>query len=161
MASDWKPDLYVFARPDLRYHDSLAPILTLAWNGPDETAWIPLCLSCGGRNDRFAVIRGGRVARKYGMRASRTLEYCARVDGPVHAERLLGFALDGERVRRIATRATRVRANGAEWWESFSFDAIEALHARLEKTSAPRLLKRIGHRGLRTVQQIADLPFPR
>ena len=161
MASDWNPDLYVFVRPDLRYHDSLAPILSRAWNGPDETAWIPLWLSCGGHNDRFAVIRGGRVARKYGMRASRALDYCAGVNGPVHAERLLAFALEGERVRRIATRATRIRANGVEWWESFSFTGIENLHARLERTSTPSILKRVGHRGLRAVQQVAELPFPR
>lgn len=161
LATPWSPDLWVYVRPDLRYHDSLAPILARAAAGPDETVWVPLWLWRGGLNDRFAVIRGARAAQAYGTRATRMHDFCAATGGPLHAERLLRFALADTPVRRIATRATRIRANGAESWESFSFDALETLHNRLEAGGAPQLAKRIGHRSLRETQRLLDLFYPR
>lgn len=161
MAAAWQPDLWIYARPDLRYHDSLAPILSRALAGPEETAWLPLWQARGGHNDRLAVLRGGRVARKYGARAERMHEFCAATAGPLHSERLLGFALAGERVRRIGTRATRVRAGGIDSWESFSFQPIERLHSRLEASRAPSPAKRAGHRALQELQRALELPFPR
>lgn len=159
MAACWNPHVWIFARPDLRYHDSLRPVLSLASKGGAETVWLPLWQSRGGRNDRFAIIRGGRAARTYGMRAERMADFCTLTGGPLHSERLLGFVLREERVRLIKTRATRVRANGFNWPESFSFEWLERLHSRLERSPAPRLVRRVGHRGLRTVQQVIELPF--
>ena len=161
LATPWAPDLWIYARPDLRYHDSLAPILARAAAGPDETVWLPLWLWRGGLNDRFAVIRGARAAQAYGTRARRMHAFCTATGGPLHAERLLRFALADTAIRRIASRATRIRANGAESWESFSFDALETLHGRLEAGGAPQIAKRLGHRSLQQVQRVLDLFYPR
>lgn len=160
MAGAWEPDLWIFARPDLRYHDSLARVFASAQAGPSETAWLPLWQSRGGHNDRFAIVRGQRVAHKYGRRAERMLEFCAATGQPLHAERLLGFVLRGERVRRISTRASRVRSTGNEAWECFSFQPLERMHVSLEQSALPHLTKRIGHRGLRALQDLVGLPFP-
>jgi hypothetical protein len=123
--------------------------------------WLPLWLWRGGLNDRFAVIRGARAAQTYGTRARRMHAFCASTGGPLHSERLLRFVLAQTAVRRIATRATRIRANGSESWESFSFDALENLHARLEAGGAPHLAKRLGHRSLQEAQRFLDLFYPR
>jgi hypothetical protein len=161
MASTWNPSLWIFVRPDMRYVDSLGPIISKALSGPNETVWLPLWQTREGHNDRFAVIRGDRVGHKYGTRAERIHDFCASTGDPLHSERLLGFALRGEQVRRIASRATRVRANGVASWESFSFDPLERIGTALEESKVPHLVKRVGHRALSELQRVAELPFPR
>ncbi len=46
-------------------------------------------------------------------------EYCSR-GKRLHSERFLKFELEGQRVRKVHLRASRVRANGLQVLEDFS-----------------------------------------
>ena len=121
-----EPALVVFARPDLEYHDSLAPALEAAVRRARAgrpgapRAWLPAWQAWDGRNDRFAVCEPA-AARAYGRRIALAPAFCA-AHGPLHAERLLGEALRGAgvRVRRLDVRASRVRVGGVRHEENFA-----------------------------------------
>lgn len=112
IASAWQPDMYVFCRPDLEYLDDFGPCMrrTLRTVGPVVN--LPYWQWFDGYNDRFAIVKGMRTAWKYGGRAAYAVEYCATGSRPLHAERLLKYALRGERVRMFRVQARRVRATG-------------------------------------------------
>ncbi len=109
----WQPDVVLFLRPDLIYHDAIpvawieaalrAPRLVVV---PDWQWW-------GGVNDRLAVC--GRDSYKaYGRRIEHATRFCERTLQPLHAERLLRFALREARLRlrTRALRASRIRTDG-------------------------------------------------
>lgn len=110
-------DVVVFARPDLIYHDDLAPVIHKALSDPRPRVYVPQWQSFGGLNDRFAIAVGS-AAQTYGRRIEAVHDFCA-AHGPLHAERLLAFVLRNTEVIRIPHRASRVRPNGIVW-ESFS-----------------------------------------
>ncbi len=119
MAELFQPDIVIFARPDLFYHDSAAEHLDMLGRAhrsfvlaPDWSMWF-------GLNDRLALVKGTSAIQAYGFRADRMGEYCARGKW-LHSERLLKFALKKERVRTIHLRASRVRANGMQVLEDFT-----------------------------------------
>ena len=121
-----EPALVIFARPDLEYHDSLAPELeravrrVRAGRPGAPRAWLPAWQAWHGRNDRFAICEPD-AARAYGRRIARAPDFCA-ANGPLHAERLLGAALreEGVRVARLGARASRVRVGGVRQAENFA-----------------------------------------
>ena len=121
-----EPALVIFARPDLEYHDSLAPALEAAVRRARAgrpgapRAWLPAWQAWHGRNDRFAICEPA-AARAYGRRIARAGAFCAS-HGPLHAERLLGAALreDGVRVARLGARASRMRVGGVRQAENFA-----------------------------------------
>lgn len=110
-------DVVVFARPDLIYHDSLAPIIREALSDPRPRIYLPRWQSWGGMNDRFAIAVGS-AAQTYGRRIEAVHDFCAG-NGPLHSEKLLAFVLRNIEVIPIPHRASRVRPNGTVW-ESFS-----------------------------------------
>lgn len=116
------PDIVVFVRPDLRYHHSFEPGLRAMLEGGTHTVRLPFWQWAGGYNDRFAIC-GKEAFAAYGTRIEQIQAYLETYPGkPLHAERLLRFALDREllAVRRLDVRATRVRVNGEEVNEDFS-----------------------------------------
>ena len=114
------PDVVVFARPDLLYHEPVQPRdLLRALQRPDEIA-LPAWESWGGYNDRFAIT-GPRLARVYGERLAGALSYCEATGQPLHSETFLRATLHaaGAGVRPIGLRASRVRVDGRLEAEDF------------------------------------------
>lgn len=120
---DGAPDICLFIRPDLRYHDSLEPSLRRALSARPGTVFLPWWQPWFGYNDRYAITVGERAIRAYGQRAEDALAYCAARQAPLHSERMLKYRLtkQGITVRKISPRASRVRADGTEFAEDFSW----------------------------------------
>ena len=116
-------DLYLFARPDLRY---LAPIrivdLARHLHEPPSLL-VPSWHSWGGLNDRLALACPV-AARIYATRIGLVPAYCA--EAPLHAEKLLRFALAQARckVGALPVFAERVRIGGATKAENFALTDI-------------------------------------
>ncbi len=119
MSLSWKPDVVIFARPDLQYLDNLKEELESTLLKNDTVIKVPNWQNCGGINDRFAIISGRQAIEAYGKRYLKALEYCKSKSKPIHSERLLKFALSNKKIERIPHRAVRVRANGEIVHENF------------------------------------------
>lgn len=119
LAEGFQPDIVIFARPDLLYHDSAAEQLDLLARSRRTFVVVPDWSRWHGHNDRFALVKGAEAVAAYGSRADRMAEYCRR-GKRLHSERLLKYALNGQRVRTVAMRASRVRANGMQVLEDFT-----------------------------------------
>lgn len=119
LAEGFQPDIVIFARPDLMYHDSAAEHLDLLARAHRSFVLVPDWSQWFGHNDRFALVKGAESVAAYGKRADRMGEYCAR-GKRLHSERFLKYALGGQRVRTMHMRASRVRANGLQVLEDFS-----------------------------------------
>jgi hypothetical protein len=121
-AAEWSPSLYLFARPDLEYHDSFAPHLEAMLVKRGDAISIPAWQHWrGGYNDRFSICRSKRAATAYGGRISVAEEFCRQNGEPLHAERLLRYALTKSfaQVRTMNLRASRVRLDGTVRAETF------------------------------------------
>lgn len=115
-----QPDMVVFARPDLLYHEPLAPgDIAFALAHPDSVT-LPCWESWGGFNDRFALC-GARAWRAYGGRLLLADHYCERTRSPLHSESFLAHAMQfaGVHVRTMPMRASRVRVDGRIEEEDF------------------------------------------
>jgi len=109
----------IFARPDLLYHDSMAEHLDFLARAHRQFVLVPDWSSWFGLNDRFALAKGADGIAAYGRRADRMGEYCAR-GKRLHSERFLKYALEGQRMRPVHLRASRVRSNGLQVLEDFT-----------------------------------------
>ena len=122
MAMDWGPDLIVFARPDLRYLDSLRGGLMQMSDVGGDVALVPSWQHWeGGLNDRFAICTRG-AAVTYGRRIYYAIDYCSRNQAPLHAELLLKDRLvtAGVECLFMDARARRIRFDGSLWAEDFA-----------------------------------------
>lgn len=116
------PDIVVYVRPDLRYHQSLAPSLDQALAAAkDKSIYLPPWnWTSGGYNDRFAIVCRNAITA-YGFRAQKLMEYLALRGKPLMAEQFLKYVLDYSlcRVLILPATATRVRVTGAFQGEKF------------------------------------------
>ena len=119
LAEAFEPDIVIFARPDLLYHDSMAEHLDFLARAHRQFVLVPDWSLWYGLNDRFALAKGAEGIAAYGKRADRMGEYCAR-GKRLHSERFLKYALEGQRVRQVHLRASRVRSNGLQVLEDFT-----------------------------------------
>jgi hypothetical protein len=121
MTEPWNPDLYLFCRPDLEYHDSLDKALKQAIKRRSTHAVLPYWQQFRGYNDRFAICVGKRAARAYATRIEHALDFCQEKQIGLHAESLVRHALCkyGVDIKWMDTRASRVRFNGDVVNESF------------------------------------------
>lgn len=121
MAESWNPDVYLFCRPDLEYHDSLEQALKQAIARKTPHAVLPYWQQFRGYNDRFAICLGKRPARAYATRIQLALDFCQQRQTGLHAESLLRNALgsQGIRLHWMSARASRIRFNGEAAKESF------------------------------------------
>lgn len=119
LAEGFQPDIVIFARPDLLYHDSMAEQLDFLARAHRSFVLVPDWSQWFGLNDRFALAKGEAAIAAYGRRAERMGEYCAR-GKRLHSERFLKFALGDCRVRPVHLRASRVRSNGLQVLEDFT-----------------------------------------
>lgn len=119
LAEGFQPDIVIFARPDLLYHDSMAEPLDMLARAHRQFVLVPDWSEWFGLNDRFGLAKGAEAIAAYGKRADRMGEYCAK-GKRLHSERFLKYALGDQRVRKVHLRASRVRANGLQVLEDFS-----------------------------------------
>lgn len=107
------PDVYLFARPDLLYHDACPQLLIRRAGLHPSHCYLPPWQWWGGYNDRLAVC-GRHAAQAWGHRLRQALPYCEQQQKPLHAEKLLRFALKQGDVslRLLPVRASRVRVSG-------------------------------------------------
>ncbi len=127
-ALEWTPDIVVFARPDLEYHDSLEPYLQVHSAVP--LVQLPNWQHWGhGYNDRFAVATHPTATMAYGSRISLTHRFCHEMNRPLHAELLVRYAMEANAVKKelIGARATRVRSDGTRAEESFRHRQVERI----------------------------------
>jgi hypothetical protein len=113
LAGEWDPDVLVFARPDLLYHDRMEGAFLRFAAGNGRACVIPCWQWWGGYNDRFAIC-GRQIYRPYGGRLAEALSFCRARKRPLHAESLLRYVLRRSRAVLASTRlrATRVRVGG-------------------------------------------------
>lgn len=117
------PDVVVFCRPDLEYHDSFEQDLRAAIATEGPVVQLPRWQRHkGGFNDRFAICKGERAIKAYGMRLDQALPFCQTLNIELHSERLIRYALWQTRlpVRKLGIRASRVRADGRVVAENFA-----------------------------------------
>lgn len=137
MAAEWRPDIVIFARPDLQYHSSIEPCLKEAMQVTEPTIFIPDWQHWrGGYNDRFSVCVGLEAARVYGTRADQMLTYSETFREPLHSESLLRFVMkrSTSSIRFMSNRATRVRADGRLKKERFEVSFPDKLKTLLRRT---------------------------
>ena len=121
LASQDQPDLVVFARPDLLYHNPINPdVIHHVLRHPRVCA-IPGWQWFHGCNDRFAIC-GREAAGAYGTRGMILAEYCRQSSKPLSSEGLLRFALlrAGISIVALPLRASRVRLGGKIRPEQFT-----------------------------------------
>ena len=154
-------DVVIFCRPDLKYHDSLAPVLRMAGerDGQQDAVFLPSWQAWGGYNDRFAVARGSTAIKAYGQRITQVLDYCQATGSALQSERLVKHVLTQQdiNVRLIPNRASRVRASGFSVWESFGDERANFRHERF-KSGLWTLLNKSGLKP--TARRVARFMHP-
>jgi hypothetical protein len=106
------PDVVIFLRPDLFYHDELSIEFIYAAAKFPSAIFLPGWQSHKGYNDRFAVC-GKNSYQSYGARAYQMKQYCQTYAKGLYAEGLLRYAIDQNAwIYPIKLRATRVRLGG-------------------------------------------------
>jgi hypothetical protein len=115
------PDVVVFARPDLQYHDDVPlSACRLAAKFPSLCV-VPIWNWWAGFNDRFAIC-GKAAYTAYGNRVDRAVDFAQAAGRPIHSEGLVKFALHtgGVNTLAIPMTASRVRADGTVRQENFN-----------------------------------------
>lgn len=120
-ARSWDPDVYLFLRPDMYYHQSFEPIFQKIAKQRYAGLGVPLWEGWGGCNDTFAVANTPAAARCYAERIDRVIDYCGRTGKPLTAE---VFLLDCIKEHNIPlwflnVKASRVRSSGIFVQENF------------------------------------------
>ena len=147
------PDVVVFARPDLQYHDDIPRSACRLVARLPRTCVVPIWNWWAGYNDRFAIC-GRSAYEAYGRRLERALEFAQEASRPIHSEMLLKFALRKSRVNTLAIplTASRVRADGTVRQENFnSLETSVLWRGRRDKLD--RLQCRV-------TRQVSKLVFP-
>ena len=113
-------DMFFFLRPDLYYHDSVAPILDVLARRKDLVL-LPSWQNWGGFNDRFLMTNSAKYAQILGTRYDRMLDYCMSTGLPFHSEKFLRWNIDRNKlsIKFISLKASRVRADGKQKIEDF------------------------------------------
>lgn len=153
MAGEFAPDIIIFVRPDMRYGDSLGPVIDRALAAEKPTVYLPFWQAWFGYNDRFAVINNADLARRYARRIEQADAFCVDQNYMLHAERLVRFVLRDAQVETIDVRAWRVRATGEEHNENFDYPLVARAHLLLTKTGLPMALRKPFHKGLGGLQR--------
>jgi len=114
------PDVVLFARPDLVYHDPIPAHVYLMAAENRDAVFIPNWQWGSGLNDTFAVCGRG-ACEVYGNRLDEVFNYCQEKKKPLHAEHLLKYALLKGKldIYHLNVKASRVRIGGVIAKENF------------------------------------------
>lgn len=138
LASSWgavrqdDPDVVVFLRPDLLYHDPIVPDVIRVVAGQPSTAVVPGWQWHHGCNDRFAIC-GRLAAEAYATRGRLIGDWLRSCREPFESEALLAFAFRqaGIEVAAMPLRASRVRLGGRVVDERFTCRCLTSPAVRL------------------------------
>jgi hypothetical protein len=121
LARQTDPDVVVFARPDLLYHDEIPRSACRLVSRFPSFCVVPHWNWWAGFNDRFAIC-GRQAFEAYGNRVDRAFEFGQVTHRPIHSESLVKFALHRAGVNTLAIplKASRVRADGSIRQENFN-----------------------------------------
>lgn len=148
MAAPWTPDICIFVRPDLHYHDSFAHYVAHPGRAMIQLAnWGNNCGGfrndhvLSGRNDRFSICHDQRAMIAYGKRIECAVTYCSQYGHGLHSESFVRYALERERIRiaYIPLRASRVRFGGKISREDFRDDRFSKLRYGLKRKIKKRI----------------------
>lgn len=119
---EWNPDIFVFVRPDLLYHDSFEPTYAKLIKEKNRSIHLPLWQSYDGCNDRFAIVNSQHLGAVYAQRIDSALSYCKSTQHLLSAEIFLYEHIKKNRakVSFVDLKASRVRAGGRIHKEKFS-----------------------------------------
>jgi len=117
----YNPDVVLFARPDLVYHDQVPQHVYLMADKYCNSVFVPNWQWGSGLNDTFAVCGKGAY-EAYGRRLDEVLNYCREKKEPLHSERLLKYALlkVDKDIYHLDVKASRVRLGGVIAKENFT-----------------------------------------
>lgn len=134
-AADWDPDMTVFVRPDLVYHDQFGPVLDRALAGPNPGIYLPDWQHYLGVNDRFAICVGDAACSAWGQRA-RSVQTHVDAGTPLNAEAILASELYDKKIPLvfIGLRGSRVRLGGEFVEENFANYKILRNKIRRDRT---------------------------
>ena len=144
--AQWRPDVVLFLRPDLYYHGGLSDSTLRRLAARRQRCTIPEWQWWDGYNDRFSICSADAFSA-YGNRVELMVEFSERTGRPLHAERLVRYALEKARisVRTTTLRASRVRIDGQTKPEYFSATSTVGSGRRKKMELAwVRLLSRTG-----------------
>lgn len=115
------PDVVVFARPDLLYHDDIPRSACRLVARFPSLCVVPQWNWWAGFNDRFAIC-GRKAFEAYGNRMDRAVDFAQATRRQIHSEALVKFALGrgGAHTLAIPLKASRVRADGTIRQENFN-----------------------------------------
>lgn len=113
-------DVVIFARPDLKYHDSFSDVIRQTAETISPTIFIPNWQKFGGFNDRFAICNSASY-QIFGNRILNLENYILN-RRPLTSEFFLEYALrlGALNILDAKIKATRVRANGLFVNEDFN-----------------------------------------
>ena len=152
-------EVCLFCRPDLAYHDSLSRPIHRAVAARKPTVFLPRWEPHGGYNDRFAICAGTEAIIAYGQRIRCLHDFCAETGRPLHSEQLLAFSLARAEVsvRKITSRASRVRLDGTQMYEDFAHPWVASVKAGI-RPPATRLAEKMQLR--QTVRRLLQKTRP-
>ena len=128
------PDIVIFCRPDLQYHDSFETGIQAAIKAEDSLIVLPHWQRHkGGLNDRFSICHGKQAIAAYGCRLDLALSFCQKTNLELHSERLLQYSVAKHRIstRKLNVRASRVRSDGRVVEEDFSTQSWKMLRNQI------------------------------
>jgi len=114
------PDVVLFARPDMVYHDPVPQHVYLMARKYRNSVFVPNWQWGSGLNDTFSVCGSGAF-EAYGSRLDEVFNYCQAKKEPLHSERLLKYALlkADKDIYHLNAKASRVRLGGVIAQENF------------------------------------------
>lgn len=113
LAKNYHPDVVVFARPDLVYHDPIPTHIFEMASQIKGSVFVPNWQWGKGLNDTFAVCHK-EAFETYGNRIDEVKNYCIDKKDALHSERLLKYALLKKHldIYHMDVKASRVRIGG-------------------------------------------------
>lgn len=114
------PDVVLFVRPDLVFHDPIPAHVYLIAQEYSDSVFIPNWQWGSGVNDTFAVCGKGAF-ESYGTRLDEVFNYCQDKKEPLHSEHLLKYVLLKNKIDifHLKVKASRVRIGGVISNENF------------------------------------------
>ncbi len=121
-AKEWGPDIVLFLRPDIFYHDSFEPAFRNILKSKRKALYVPYWQGWSGCNDRFAISSDQQYSSIYAERIDSAVEYCRSTRNQFHSESFLLHQSKNHnlRLKFIGVKATRIRSNGNSVNENFS-----------------------------------------
>lgn len=121
LVEDFDPDIVIFLRPDLIYHDTPPHDAYSFILKAGRAIFIPDWQWWGGYNDRFSICNKESY-KTYGKRITQALQFCETQKKSLNSEELVKFVIDKANISvyPLSIKASRARVDGTVKKEIFS-----------------------------------------